>query len=95
MKQRLRNDETQTLLLLVLLAQTVLLVEAADTTAGIDDLLLASEERMALGTNFDTDVLLGGTGGIDRTTSTTDGGLLVIGMNTCLHNCSPLSNNSD
>lgn len=68
-----------------LLAETKLLVETADTTAGIDHLLLAGEEGMALSANFNTDILLGGAGGIDSTAGAADGGLLVVRMDSCLH----------
>ena len=40
---------------------------------------------MALGANFNTDVLLGGAGGKSVTTSAADRGLLVVGMDTFLH----------
>ena len=66
--------------MIALLAQTVLLVEAADTPAGIEHLLLTGEEGVALGTNFHTDILLGGAGRIDSTASAADGGLLIIRM---------------
>lgn len=68
-----------------LLAQTELLVEAADTSTGIDHLLLTSEEGVALSADFDTDILLGGAGGIHSTTGAADGGLLVVRMDSCLH----------
>ena len=75
-----------------LLVQTELLVEAADTTAGIDDLLLASEERMALGTNFNTDILLGRTCLNHITAGASNRSLLIIGMDSFLHcSRSPLS----
>ena len=38
------------------------LLEAIDATACIDELLLSGKERMALGANFNTDILLGGAG---------------------------------
>ena len=39
----------------------VTLLEAVNTSAGINELLLAREEGMALGANFNADVLLCGT----------------------------------
>ena len=78
----------------LLLVHTILLLEAADTSAGVDDLLLTGQEGVALGAHFHADVLFGGAGGIDGAAGTANGGLLVIGMNTCSHDCSPLSNNS-
>ena len=68
-----------------LLVQTELLVEAADTTAGIEHLLLTGEEGVALSANFHADVLLGRASGIDSTTSAADRGLLVIRMDSVLH----------
>ena len=41
--------------------QTVALLEAIHASARVHQLLLASEERMALGANFNADVLLCGT----------------------------------
>ncbi len=40
------------------LFKTELLIETVNTSAGINKLLLAGEERMAVGTNFDLDVAL-------------------------------------
>ena len=44
------------------LFEAVLLVELVHAAAGIDELLLAGVERVALGADFNRDVLLGGTG---------------------------------
>ena len=46
---------------------------------------LAGIERVALGADFNSDVLLGGTGRKDVATSTANRGLFVIGMDTFLH----------
>ena len=75
----------------ILLVQTELLVEAADTTASIHHLLLAGVEGVTLGANFDADVLLGRTGLDHVTAGTANSGLLVVGMDAFLHLCSPLS----
>ena len=69
----------------ILLVQTELLVEAADTAAGIDHLLLTGVEGMALGANLHTDVLLGGTSLDHVTASAADGGQLIVRMDSCLH----------
>ena len=87
-RKKTQNPRIETdagVLLIALLAQTVLLVEAADTPAGIEHLLLTGEEGVALGTNFHTDILLGGAGRIDSTASAADGGLLIIRMDSFLH----------
>ena len=67
------------------LFQTKSLVETVNTSTGIDQLLLAGVERVALGADFDTDLLLGGTGGKDVTTVATDRSLFVLGMDTFSH----------
>ena len=69
----------------LILLQAKTLVEAIDTSTGVNQLLLAGIERVALGADFNTDVLLGGAGGKGVTTSAADGGLLVVGMDTFLH----------
>jgi len=71
----------------LLLVQTELLVEAADTTTGVHHLLLAGEEGVTLGANFDADILLGGASLDHVTAGAPDGGLSVIGMDTFLHLC--------
>jgi hypothetical protein len=54
--------------------------------AGIDDLLLARVERVALGADIDVDVLAkGGTGLDDVPAATRRGDFGVVGMNTCFH----------
>lgn len=73
--------------IIALLAQTELLVEAADTPAGIEHLLLTGEEGVALCANFHADILLGRTGVVNGTASATDGGLLIIRMDSFLHDC--------
>ena len=65
--------------------QAVLLVELIHATAGIDELLLAGIERMALGADFNRDVLLGAAGLDHGTAGAADGGGFVIGMDSGLH----------
>ena len=65
------------------------LVEALNTSAGVDQLLLTSVERMALGANFDVDLRLGGTGLDDVAACAGDGAVNVIRMDTLLHSFSP------
>ena len=67
------------------LLQAESLVETVNTSTGIDQLLFAGIERVALGADFNTDVLLGGTGRKDVATSTADGSLFVVGMDAFLH----------
>lgn len=69
----------------ILLVQTKLLIEAADTAAGIDHLLLASVEGVTLGTHFNTDILLGGAGLDHVAAGAPDGGLLIVGVEAFLH----------
>ena len=69
----------------LLLLQAKTLVEAINTSTGVNQLLLAGIERVALGADFNTNVLLGGTGRKDVATGTADRGLFVLGMDTFLH----------
>jgi hypothetical protein len=73
------------------LLQAKTLVETINTSTGVNQLLLAGIERVALGADFDSDVLLGRTSGKDIAASAADGSLIVLGMETFLHCCSPLS----
>ena len=61
------------------------LLELVDTTACIDKLLLAGEERMALRANFNAKITLGGSGLYDFAACTSDRAFLVFGMETLLH----------
>ena len=70
-----------------LLVQTETLVELGHASAGIHQLLLARKERVALGTYFDFDVLLGRPGVDHIAAGAGDGGLLVVGMYILLHLC--------
>jgi hypothetical protein len=73
------------------LLQAELLVEAFNTSASVNQLLLAGIERVTLGADFNSDILLSRPGLKHGTTSTANGGLLIIGMDSLLHVCSPLS----
>jgi hypothetical protein len=68
-----------------LLLETVLLVELVNAAAGVDQLLLAGVEGMALGADFNGDILLCGTGLDYVAAGALDGGLLVIRMNSFFH----------
>ena len=69
----------------VRLLQAESLVETINTSTGIDQLLLAGIEGVALRADFNLDVLLSGTGRKDVATGTADRGLFVLGMDTFLH----------
>ena len=68
-------------MLQLLTAET--LVEALNTSAGVDQLLLTSVERMALGANFDVDLGLGGTSLDDVAACAGDGAVNVVGWIPC------------
>ena len=66
------------------------LVEAINTAAGVDDLLLTSEKRMALGTDVNVEVLAQRGPGFDLVAATAGcSDRLVLGMNFCLHGYAP------
>ena len=67
------------------LLDAVLLVELVNTAAGVDQLLLAGVERVALGANLDGDVLAGGAGLDDVAAGAPDCGLIIFGMYAFLH----------
>ena len=67
------------------LLNTKSLVEPINASTGVNQLLLAGIERVALGADFNTDVLLGGASRKDVATSTTDGSLFVVGMDAFSH----------
>lgn len=71
--------------LLVLQAETLL--KPVYTSASIHKLLLPGEERMAFGTNFHADILLGGTGVDHIPASAGNGCILILGMEILLHLC--------
>ena len=68
-----------------LLVQTELLVELSNTSAGIDQLLLASVERMAIAAYFNADVLLGGAYLKFIAACALDCSGLVLGMDSLFH----------
>ena len=75
-----------------LLVQAELLVELGNAAAGIDQLLLTSEEGVTLRAHFHLDILLGGTCLNHITAGASNSSLLIIGMDSFLHcSCSPLS----
>ena len=74
----------------VLLLKAELLVKSVNTSAGIDQLLLARIERMALRADVDAKILLGGAGFNNLSASTLDGCRLVIGMYSVFHFNTPL-----
>ena len=65
----------------------VFLGEALDTASGVHELLLASEERVAIGADFDAQhiALNGRASGKCVSTSAVDGDCVIVGMNTGLH----------
>ena len=67
------------------LFQAKLLIELINTTAGIDQLLLACIKGVTLGTDLDLDVLLRASRFNNLTASAPYSGLLVIGMYPFLH----------
>ena len=67
------------------------LVEAINTSAGIDELLLTRKEGMAFGANFNADILAGGAGLDLRAARAADDGGLILGMDVLFHWLSPLS----
>ena len=69
------------------LLQTEALLESVNTSTCINQLLLARKERMTFGTNFNTDVLFGGTCVNDIAASACNGCILVCGMHLLLHGC--------
>ena len=83
MVQKIRTTKVVRFFCFLLQAET--LVEAINTSTGVNQLLLAGIERVALGADFHTNVLLGRTSGKDIAACAADGGLFVLGMDTFLH----------
>ena len=71
------------------LLQAELSVELVNATAGVDQLLLAGVEGMALGADLNGDVLLGRASLYHFAAGAADGGLEILGMDAFLHNLSP------
>jgi len=64
----------------------VLAAEALDAASGVHEFLLASEERMAGGADFYTDVALMGRPGHERVPArAVHTNFVVVGMNCCFH----------
>ncbi len=62
-----------------------------DASTGVDELLGAGEERVALVADVDLQLALGGASGEDVAAGALDGALNVFGMNSLLHWYSPLT----
>jgi hypothetical protein len=60
-------------------------LEALDPTGSIDELLLAGEERVAVATDLEPQLLFGGVGLECVTARTDDGHEMHFGMNSLLH----------
>ena len=73
------------------LFHAVTLLELINTSAAVNEFLAAGVEGVTLGADFNSDILLGRPGLKHGTTSAADCGLLIIGMDSLLHVCSPLS----
>ena len=67
------------------LLQTKSLVETINTSTGVDQLLLAGVERVALRADLNTDLLLGRTGCENVAASAADRRLFVVGMDAFSH----------
>ena len=67
------------------LLQAKPLVEPINTSTGVNQLLLAGIERVALGADLNTNVLLGGAGRKDVATGAANRGLFILGVDTFLH----------
>src|SRR3989338_7415699 len=63
----------------------ILAAELLDAPCGIDELLLAAEERMAAGADLHVDRLAGRAGVVDRPARATDRAFDVLGMNAVFH----------
>ena len=87
--QMLPSAVYKTLMQLLASLIGVAALKALNTSAGVNQLLLASVERMALGANFDVDLGLGGTSVDDITTSAGNGAVNVVRMDTLFHSFSP------
>ena len=61
--------------------------EPVNTSAGINELLTAGKERMALGTDFHTDILFCGTGMDNLAASTRNGRIYIFWMDSVFHFC--------
>ena len=64
----------------------IALLESVNTAAGINKLLLAGEERMAVGANIYAHIALGGASFVGSAAGTSDYTRLIVGMDSLLHN---------
>ena len=85
LQKKTKNPHHVAVVRISFLLQAKTLVEAINTSTGVNQLLLAGIERVALGADLNTDLLLSGAGSKDVTTVAADGGLFVLGMDTFLH----------
>ena len=72
--------------LFVFLVQLVFATETLNTTGGVNQLLLAGEERMTVGANFNVDGLPGRTSLVLGATGTGNLELVIFRMDTGFHN---------
>lgn len=79
------EEITQAVIVSELLIHTETLLKFVNTSACVNKLLLTCVERMALGADFDLDILLSGLGLDNVAASTGNSGLLVIRMDTLSH----------
>ncbi len=63
----------------------VLLHEPLDTPFGIHQLLLTGKKRVAVGADFNPDVLFSRAGGKLIPTGTPDSGFIIFWVNVCFH----------
>lgn len=68
-----------------LTVETETLLETVNTSTGIYDLLLAGEEGMTLGADFNADVLSGRTSLNDIAASASYGSCFILGMQILFH----------
>ena len=68
-----------------LLVHAVTLLELINASAAVNELLTAGIEGVALGADFNTNVLLGGASRKDVATRAADRGLFILGVDTFLH----------
>ena len=73
------------------LVDVVALLELVNTSTGINQLLLTGEERMALGADINLQLRLRAAGLKRLTAHAANDGLAVLGMDSFLHDFSPLS----
>ena len=69
------------------LFHAVTLLELINTSAAVNEFLAAGVEGVALGADLNADVLLGGASLDDGAAGASDGGLLIIRMDSFLHAC--------